>query len=222
MSDTEQKPKRVMTEELKAKMKAGREAAKAKREEAKAGGGGAGTDPEPAAPKSDTENSTTPKRKGKPLTDEQKALMSAGREAAKAKREADKIAGIVTPKKEKKAPNVPETPKKAPKPNATESKTTTAMRLTFMIKSEDENIDEDMAWSEYIYHFTSPDSIRKFVAQQFEEGCISMFQDIIGKLDNAKISHADFIKKVVDGPNYEHMSFGPKVNVVKSTIQIIA
>ena len=30
MSDTEQKPKRVMTEEQKAKMKAGREAAKAK------------------------------------------------------------------------------------------------------------------------------------------------------------------------------------------------
>jgi len=234
MSDTEQKPKRVMSDELKAKMKAGRELAKAKREEAKAegvavpkkgkktpGGGGAGVDAD-EPPKSDSENSTTPKRKGKPLTDEQKALMAAGREAAKAKRDADKAAGIVTPKKEKKAPKVPDTPKKAPKPESAESKTTTAMRLTFMLKSEDENIDEDMAWAEYIYHFTSSDSIRKFVAQQFEEGCVSMFQDIIGKLDNANIAHADFIKKVVDGPNYEHMSFGPKVNVLKASIQIIA
>ena len=95
MSDTETKPKRVLTEEQKAKMKAGREAAKAKREAEK------------AKPTSDSEStdtaSTTSSKTKRTLTDEQKAKMKAGREAAKAKREADKAAGIETPKKEPKA-----------------------------------------------------------------------------------------------------------------------
>ena len=95
MSDTETKPKRVLTEEQKAKMKAGREAAKAKREAEK------------VKPTSDSEStdtaSTTSSKTKRTLTDEQKAKMKAGREAAKAKREADKAAGIETPKKEPKA-----------------------------------------------------------------------------------------------------------------------
>jgi len=90
MSDIEAKPKRVLTEEQKAKMKAGREAAKAKREAEKAA-----SEPETA--------STTSSKTKRVITEEQKAKMKAGREAAKAKREADKAAGIETPKKEKKA-----------------------------------------------------------------------------------------------------------------------
>ena len=49
-----------------------------------------------------TEEGAEPKPK-RVLTDEQKAKMKAGRDAAKAKREADKAAGIVPPKKEKKS-----------------------------------------------------------------------------------------------------------------------
>ena len=99
MSDIEAKPKRVITEEQKAKMKAGREAAKAKREADKAAG--IETPKKEKKEKSDSETaSTTSKRT---ISDEQKAKMKAGREAAKAKREADKAAGIETPKKERKS-----------------------------------------------------------------------------------------------------------------------
>jgi len=95
MSDTQTKPKRVLTEEQKAKMKAGRDAKKAERDAAK----------EVAKKLSDTESdvaSTTSSKTKRTLTDEQKAKMKAGREAAKAKREADKAAGIEPPKKEPK------------------------------------------------------------------------------------------------------------------------
>lgn len=73
----EAKPKRVLTEEQKAKMKAGREAAKARKlaEAGGAAGGAPAPAPEPKAEK--------PKRV---LTDEMKAKMKAGREAAKAKK----------------------------------------------------------------------------------------------------------------------------------------
>jgi len=94
MSDTQIKPKRVLSEEQKAKMKAGRDAKKAERDAAK----------EPAKKLSDTESdaASTESKTKRTLTDEQKAKMKAGREAAKAKREADKAAGIETPKKEPK------------------------------------------------------------------------------------------------------------------------
>jgi hypothetical protein len=106
MSDIETKPKRVMTEEQKAKMKAGREAAKAKREAEKI----AGTE-KPAVSESETASTTSSKTK-RVITEEQKAKMKAGREAAKAKREADKAAGIETPKKERKSKS-PSAPKKS-------------------------------------------------------------------------------------------------------------
>jgi hypothetical protein len=222
MSDTEQKPKRVMTEEQKAKMKAGREAAKAKREEAKANGG-AGAEPEPAAPKSDSDTSSASKRKGKPLTDEQKAKMKAGRDAAKAKRDADKEAGIVTPKKEKKEPKVPAAPKKAEKPKTDEVTTTSAIRVKFMMKNPewtpgDEPEDE---WTENTFYFTNNDAIHKFITQEFYDSN-TMFQTIMCDLDTAKISHSSFIKRVADAPCYEHMSFGPTLNVIKITISINA
>jgi hypothetical protein len=102
MSDS--KPKRVMTEEQKAKLKAGREAAKAKREADKAAG--VETPKKEKKVASDSEisdaSSTTSSKTKRVITDEQKAKMKAGREAAKAKREADKAAGIEPPKKEKK------------------------------------------------------------------------------------------------------------------------
>ena len=100
MSDNESKPKRVLTEEQKAKMKAGREAAKIKREADKAAG--------IITPKKSTSDSeasdamsTTSSKTKRVLTEEQKAKMKAGREAAKIKREADKAAGIEAPKKTK-------------------------------------------------------------------------------------------------------------------------
>lgn len=94
MSDIESKPKRVMTEEQKAKLKAGREAAKAKREADKVAG--IVTPKKEKKADSDASSTTSSKRT---LTDEQKAKMKAGREAAKAKREADKVVGIDAPKK---------------------------------------------------------------------------------------------------------------------------
>jgi hypothetical protein len=220
MSDTEQKPKRVMTDEQKAKMKAGREAAKAKREEAKANGG-AGAEPEPPAPKSDSEGSAGSKRKGKPLSEEQKAKMKAGRDAAKAKRDADKEAGIVTPKKEKKEPKVPAAPKK---PKSAEPTTISATRVNFMLKNAEwtEGDALEDQWSEHISYFTSNEAIHKFITQQFEENCVTLFQTIMSDLDDAKISHASFIKRVADAPVYEYMRICPTLNVIKGTININA
>jgi len=101
MSDIESKPKRIITEEQKAKMKAGREAAKAKREADKAAG--IETPKKEKKAKSDSESSdaasTTSSKTKRILTEEQKAKMKVGREDAKAKREADKAAGVEAPKK---------------------------------------------------------------------------------------------------------------------------
>jgi hypothetical protein len=69
------KPKRALTDEQKAKMKAGREAAKARRDAEKSNAA-----PVPAAPEGEK-----PKRV---LSDEQKAKMKAGRDAAKARKAA--------------------------------------------------------------------------------------------------------------------------------------
>ena len=102
MSDIEAKPKRVLSEEQKAKMKAGREAAKAKREADKAAGIEAPKKEKPAVSESETASTGSSKSK-RTLSDEQKEKMKAGREKAKAKRDADKAAGIETPKKERKS-----------------------------------------------------------------------------------------------------------------------
>ena len=223
MSDIEQKPKRVMTEEQKAKMKAGREAAKAKREEAKANGG-AGAEPEPPAPKSDSDTSTASKRKGKPLTDEQKAKMKAGRDAAKAKREADKAAGIETPKKEKKESKVPAAPKKAEKPKVADFTTTTAIRVNFMMRNEEwkKGDDDQDEWHERIYYFATNDAIRRFITREFHDHDRQMFQDIIEDLDLAEIPHATFINKVADAPILQDNSFGLNLSVTKTTVELFA
>ena len=218
MSDTEQKPKRVMTEEQKAKMKAGREAAKAKREAEKVAGA-----PAEPAPKSDSEGSTDSKRKGKPLSDEQKAKMKAGRDAAKAKRDADKAAGIVTPKKEKKEPKVPDTPKKSSKPKSDESTTTSIFRIGFLLRNEAWKAGDDAQdeWNENIYYFATNDAIRKFLTKEFEDHDRQMIQDIIEDLDRDKIPHAIFINKVADSPIHQHNAFGDNINVTKSTVNIV-
>jgi len=223
MSDIEQKPKRVMTEEQKAKMKAGREAAKLKKEEAKANGG-AGAEPEPPAPKSDSDASTESKRKGKPLTDEQKAKMKAGREAAKAKREADKAAGIETPKKEKKEPKVPAAPKKSEKPKVPAFTTTTAILVKFLMRNTEwkQGDDDQDEWKEHICYFATNEAIRNFITREFHDHDRQMFQDIMEDLDLAEIPHAAFINKVADAPIHQNNSFGLNLSVTKSTVEIVA
>ena len=222
MSDIEQKPKRVMTEEQKAKMKAGREAAKLKKAEAKANGG-AGAEPEPA-PKSDSEASSGSKRKGKPLTDEQKAKMKAGRDAAKAKRESDKAAGIDTPKKEKKEPKVPAAPKKAEKPKVPDFTTTTAIRVNFLVRNQEwkEGDETQNEWNEHICYFATNEAIRNFITREFHDHDRQMFQEIIEDLDLAEIQHSVFINKVADAPINEHNSFGLNLSVVKANVEIVA
>jgi hypothetical protein len=222
MSDIEQKPKRVMTDEQKAKMKAGREAAKLKKAEAKANGG-AGAEPEPA-PKSDSDASSESKRKGKPLTDEQKAKMKAGRDAAKVKREADKAAGIETPKKEKKEPKVPAAPKKTEKPSVPDFTTTTAIRVNFRMRNEEwkEGDDDENEWHERIYYFATNDAIRRLITREFQDRDRQMFQDIMEDLDLAEIPHATFINKVADAPIHQYDSFGLNLSVTKSTVEFFA
>ena len=89
------KPKRVITEEQKAKMKAGREAALAKKAAEKAAGG-APVEPVAAPVKAAEPVAAPPAEAEKPkrvISDEQKAKMKAGREAALAKKAAEKAAG---------------------------------------------------------------------------------------------------------------------------------
>jgi hypothetical protein len=222
MSDIEQKPKRVMTDEQKAKMKAGREAAKLKKAEAKANGG-AGAEPEPA-PKSDSDASSGSKSKGKPLTDEQKAKMKAGRDAAKAKRDADKAAGIETPKKEKKESKVPAAPKKAEKPKVADFTTTTAIRVNFRMRNTEwkKGDDEEDEWHERIYYFATNDAIRRFITREFQDHDRQMFQDIMEDLDLAEIPHSTFINKVADAPIHQYDSFGLNLSVAKTTVEFFA
>ena len=92
-SPAEEKPKRTLSEEQKAKMKAGREAARAKKAAEKE------TDGAAAAPAE--EKPAKPKRV---LSEEQKAKMKAGREAAKA-RKAGVVAEEVKPAEAQIHPN---------------------------------------------------------------------------------------------------------------------
>jgi hypothetical protein len=83
------KPKRVLTEEQKAKMKAGRDAYLARKKAEKAGAPVAPPAPAPAEPK--------PEKAKRVLTEEQKAKMKAGREAYLARKKAEKAAGAPVP-----------------------------------------------------------------------------------------------------------------------------
>ena len=91
------KAKRVISEEQKAKMKAGREAAKAKKDAEKEASAKRHLKfddepaPEPAAPAPAPAAPAAPaEKKKRVLSEEQKAKMKAGREAAKAKKDAEK------------------------------------------------------------------------------------------------------------------------------------
>ena len=87
------KAKRVLTEEQKAKMKAGREASALKKAAEKAAASEEEKAVEVAVVSSSEESSSsTTKKTRPPMTEEHKAKMKAGREAKKALRDAEKAA----------------------------------------------------------------------------------------------------------------------------------
>ena len=94
VEDGAEKPKRVLTDEQKAKMKAGREAAAAERarKNAEAAGGAAGGEPVKKAKKAKAQVEDGAEKPKRVMTDEQKAKMKAGREAAKARKAAEAAA----------------------------------------------------------------------------------------------------------------------------------
>jgi hypothetical protein len=104
-----EKPKRVLSDEHKAKMKAGREAAAAKKA---AGGSESESAPSPVKATVPVASEEKPKRI---ISEEQKAKMKAGREAALAKKAAEKAAGGA------ESESAPSPPKNQPSPQSDSS-----------------------------------------------------------------------------------------------------
>jgi len=212
MSDTEQKPKRVLSDEQKAKMKAGREAAKARKDAEKAAA--APVAEEKKAPVEGTpDNSDTEQKPKRVLTDEQKAKMKAGREAAKARKEAEKAAAAPvgeekapeTPKKEKKEKKAPAAPKKEKVEEIVPEKTTTwqpIIALTFNMRND--NYEEDGSagekWTHDWMYFASEDAMRRYLTDRINNWEDDFSSMIRGIADDSPTQIAKYIDHMVTTP----------------------
>jgi hypothetical protein len=227
MSDTEQKPKRVLSDEQKAKMKAGREAAKARKDAEKAA---AAPVVEEKAPVEGTpDNSDTEQKPKRVLTDEQKAKMKAGREAAKARKEAEKAAAPVeeekapeTPKKEKKEKKAPAAPKKE---EIVPDKTTTwqpIIALTFNLRND--NYEDDGSageeWTHDRMYFASEDAMRRYLTDRINNWQDDFSGMIRGIADDSPTQIANYINHIVTTPFLANYPLSEDFNVCRFSAPI--
>lgn len=183
MSDTEQKPKRVITDEQKAKMKAGREAAKARKDAEKAAAAGA---PVPAAAEAAPVPAPEAPKKEK--------------KARKPKEE---------PKAEEDAP-APETPKKEKKEKtvveqtAPENKTTWQPIIALVFNMKNDNYEEDGSagekWFEDRTYFANDGALRRYLTDRINNWSDEFSTMIRGIADDSPTQIANYIDMIIDSP----------------------
>jgi hypothetical protein len=232
MSDTEQKPKRVLSDEQKAKMKAGREAAKARKDAEKAAA--APVVEEKKAPVEGTpDNSDTEQKPKRVLTDEQKAKMKAGREAAKARKEAEKAAAAPvaeekapeTPKKEKKEKKAPAAPKKEKVEETEPEKATTwqpIIAIVFNLRND--NYEDDGSageeWTHDRMYFASEDALRRYLTDRINNWQDDFSGMIRGIADDSPTQIAKYIDHIVGTPFLANHPLSDDFNVCRFSASI--
>jgi hypothetical protein len=231
MSDTEQKPKAVrppMSDEQKAKMKAGREAAKARKDAEKAAGAAA-----PAPVPAPAEAEAAPAPAPEPVPEQPKKKPGRKPKAPKAnggagaEPEAETDSAPETPKKEKKAPGAPKKEKKAKvAETAPENKTETVQNIiSFVMNLKNDNWDEGDDYSEKWFqdrtYFASSDSLRRYLTDRiynWTDDFAVMFRALA---DDSKTEINKMIETIVSTPFLANHEFNePRFNVSRCNITI--
>jgi len=207
MSDNEQKPKRVITEEQKAKMKAGREAAKARKDAEKAAAAAgapvpaavaeaeAAPAPAPEAPKKEKKA-----RKPKAPKEEKQANGGAGLE------EDAPAPAPETPKKEKKEKKVPDAPKKEKKVEETapENQTTWQPIIALVFCMKNDNYEEDGSagekWFEDRTYFANDSALRRYLTDRINNWTDDFSTMIRGIADDSPTQITKYIDHIVASP----------------------
>jgi len=237
MSDTEQKPKRVMTEEQKAKMKAGREAAKARKDAEKAAAAGAAApapipEPEAEAPPAPAPEAVpeTPKKKAgrKPKAPDAPVKVPAGGAGADSEPEAEAVPE--TPKKEKKEKKAPGAPKKEKKQaneteTAPENKTETIQPIiSFVMNLKNDNWDEgdedSEKWFQDRTYFASPEALRRYLTDRVYNWTDDFSIMFRGLADDSKTEINKMIETIVSSPFLANHAFNEFFNVSRCNVTI--
>lgn len=226
MSDIEQKPKRVMTEEQKAKMKAGREAAKARKDADKLAAAAApaaapvAAEPaaEPVAAPAAEPVAETPKKKAR----KQKAPGAPKKANGGAGAETDEEPKPEAPAKEKK-------PKKAKKENVTETapenKTETNQIISFMMNMKNQDWEEGVhdvseQWFQDRTYFSSPESMRRYLTDRIFNWTDSFSTEIRAIADDSKTEINRMIEFIVSTPFIVNHPFCEDFNVSRCNVTI--
>lgn len=196
MSDNEQKPKRVITDEQKAKMKAGREAAKARKDAEKLAAAAAPADaPAPETPNKEKKEKKVP---GAPKK-EKEANGGAGAE--------EDAPAPETPKKEKKEKKVPDAPKKEKtvvEETAPENKTTWQPIIALVFNMKNDNYEEDGSagekWFEDRTYFANDGALRRYLTDRINNWTDEFSTMIRGIADDSPTQIANYIDMIIDSP----------------------
>jgi hypothetical protein len=218
MSDTEQKPKRVITEEQKAKMKAGREAAKARKDAEKLAAaapvaeGDAAPAPAPEAPKKE-------KKARKPKAPKDEAPAAAGGAGA------EEAPVPETPKKEKKEKKVPAAPKKEKvEETAPENKTTWQPIIALVFNLKNDNYEEDGSageeWLQDRTYFANEDALRRYLTDRINNWKDDFSMMIRGVADDSPTQIAKYIDHIVGTPFLTNHPLCDEFNVCRFSAAI--
>lgn len=216
MSDTEQKPKRVITDEQKAKMKAGREAAKARKDAEKLAAaapvaeGDAAPAPAPEAPKKE-------KKARKPKAPKEEAPAAGGAGAEEPVPE--------TPKKEKKEKKVPAAPKKEKvEETAPENKTTWQPIIALVFNLKNDNYEEDGSageeWLQDRTYFANEDALRRYLTDRINNWKDDFSIMIRCVADDSPTQIAKYIDHIVGTPFLTNHPLCPEFNICRFSAAI--
>ena len=199
MSDTEQKPKRVITDEQKAKMKAGREAAKARKDAEKLAAAGA---PVPAA----VEEAAPAPAPEAPKKEKKARKPKAPKEANGGAGSEEDAPAPETPKKDKKEKKVPDAPKKEKKVEETapENKTTWQPIIALVLNMKNDNYEEDGSageeWFEDRTYFANDSALRRYLTDRINNWTDDFSTMIRGIADDSPTKIASYIDMIIDSP----------------------
>jgi hypothetical protein len=216
MSDTEQKPKRVMTEEQKAKMKAGREAAKARKDAEKVAAAPVAEGEAAPAPAEEAPKKEKKARKPKAPKDEAPAAGGAGAEEAPVSE---------TPKKEKKEKKVPAAPKKEKvEETAPENKTTWQPIIALVFNLKNDNYEDDGSageeWLQDRTYFANEDALRRYLTDRINNWKDDFSMMIRAVADDSPTQIAKYIDHIVGTPFLTNHPLCPEFNVCRFSAAI--
>jgi len=218
MSDIEQKPKRVITDEQKAKMKAGREAAKARKDAEKLAA------PVAEAAEAPVPVAETPKKEKKarkPKSPKQEPVAAGGAGA-----EEEPVPE--TPKKGKKEKEAPAAPKKEKKtevaPTAEENKTTWQPIISLVFNMKNQNYEDDGSageeWMQDRTYFATSDALRRNLTDRINNWTDEFSIEIRAIADDSPTQIAKIIDNIVASPFLSHHELCPEFNICRSTVSL--